>query len=74
MIKDYAVFIQNFLYPLVDRIVEAMQYAEKHGLQLDKDLITRGLRIQLMCVILNCLTQVIVVSIVVLATFKLCTT
>lgn len=74
MIKDYAVFIQNFLYPLVDRLMEVLQYAEKQGIKLDKDLILRCLTVQLMCVIFKCLAQVVVVSIVVLGTLKLCTT
>jgi len=74
VIKDYAVFIQNFLYPLVDRIMEVMQYAEKQGVKLDKDLFLRCLSVQLMCVILKCIAQVVVVSIVVLGTLKLCTT
>ena len=74
MIKDYAIFIQNYLYPLVDRLMEVMQYAEKQGIQLDRDLIKRCLTVQLLCVILKCLAQVVVASIIVLGTLKLCTT
>ena len=72
MIKDYAVFIQHFLYPFIDRVMEAIAYAEKRGLQIDRKLIFAGLWTQAICVFLKCLTQVVVVSIVVLGTIKLC--